>query len=95
MWALPQVDTGTRFAPILGYRGTHRQSTLDRRHPQGFAYVGPPLAARFRHRAALSTLRRCVSVATRPAAPLLIAGALADLIRTKPELVAENALLRQ
>ncbi len=46
-------------------------------------------------RAALSALRRRVSAATKPAAPLLIAGALADLRRSKPELVAENALLRQ
>ncbi|MDP9373774.1 MAG: integrase core domain-containing protein [Chloroflexota bacterium] len=38
--------------------------------------------------------RRLVAV-TRPAAPTLIAGALADLTRSKPQLVAENALLRQ
>ncbi len=46
-------------------------------------------------RAALSALRRRVSAATKPAAPILIAGALTDLRRSKPELVAENALLRQ
>jgi len=31
----------------------------------------------------------------KPAAPALIAGAVVDLVRSKPELVAENALLRQ
>jgi len=46
-------------------------------------------------RAALSALRRRVSAATKPAALVLMAGALADLRRSKPELVAENALLRQ
>src|SRR3954452_10186553 len=46
-------------------------------------------------RAALAALRRRGLAATRPAALVLIAGALADLRRSKPELVAENALLRQ
>ena len=46
-------------------------------------------------RAALQALRRRLLVATKPAAPTLVAGALADLARSKPELVAENALLRQ
>ena len=46
-------------------------------------------------RAALSALRRHVLAATQPAAPVLIAGALADLRRSKPALVAEHALLRQ
>jgi putative transposase len=46
-------------------------------------------------RAALSGLRRRLLAATRPAASALIAGGLADLIRSGPELVAENALLRQ
>src|SRR5205823_13549190 len=40
-------------------------------------------------------LRRRVPAATKPAAPILITGALTDLRRSKPELVAENALLRQ
>ena len=46
-------------------------------------------------RAALSALRRRVLAATKPAASVPIAGTLADLMRSKPELVAENALLRQ
>jgi hypothetical protein len=46
-------------------------------------------------RAALQALRRRLLTATKPAAPTLVAGALADLLRSKPELVAENALLRQ
>ncbi len=41
------------------------------------------------------TLERCLLAATRPGAPLLVAGALADLARGKPALIAENALLRQ
>ena len=43
----------------------------------------------------LHTLRHRLLAATKPAAPALVAGALTDLVRTKPELVAENALLRQ
>ena len=43
----------------------------------------------------LHTLRHRLVAATKPAAPALVAGALTDLVRTKPELVAENALLRQ
>ncbi len=46
-------------------------------------------------RATLPALRRHVLAATPPAAPVLIAGAPGDLRRSKPELVAENALLRQ
>ncbi len=46
-------------------------------------------------RAALHALRRRVLAATKPAATVLPVGALADLIRSKPELIAENALLRQ
>jgi len=46
-------------------------------------------------RVALQALNRCLVAVTRPAAPTLIAGALADLTRSKPQLVAENALLRQ
>ena len=59
------------------------------------------MLARHRHhaastaRAALQALRRRLLAATKPAAPPLLAGALADLLRSKPELVAENALLRQ
>src|ERR671933_2620077 len=40
-------------------------------------------------------LRRRLLAATRPAAAPLLTGAVADLARTKPELLAENALLRQ
>jgi putative transposase len=46
-------------------------------------------------RAALNAFRRRVLAVTKPAAPVLLAGMLEDLIRSKPELVAENALLRQ
>src|ERR687885_2192169 len=45
-------------------------------------------------RAAGQTLRRRLAAATRPAAAPLLTGTLADLARTKPELLAENALLR-
>ncbi len=45
--------------------------------------------------AALQALRRRLVAATKPAAPPLVAGTLADLLRSKPELVVENALLRQ
>ena len=45
--------------------------------------------------AALQALRRRLLAATKPAAPGLVAGTLADLLRSKPELVAESALLRQ
>ena len=46
-------------------------------------------------RDAARALRRRLAAATRPAAAPLLAGTLADLARTKPELLAENALLRQ
>ncbi len=42
-----------------------------------------------------TTLRRRLLAATRPAAAPLITGTLADLARSKPELIVENALLRQ
>ena len=45
--------------------------------------------------AAARALRRRLETATRPAAAPLLTGALADLARTKPELIAENAFLRQ
>ncbi len=44
---------------------------------------------------AAQTIRRRLLAATRPAGASLIAGTLADLARSKPELIAENALLRQ
>ena len=46
-------------------------------------------------RSAVQALRRRLLAATKPATSALIAGALADLARSKGELVAENALLRQ
>src|SRR5215213_1321014 len=46
-------------------------------------------------RATAQALRRRLLAATRPATAPLLTGAVADLARTKPELVAENALLRQ
>ncbi len=46
-------------------------------------------------RAALSGLRRRVLAATKPVTSVPLVGALADLRRSKSELVAENALLRQ
>ena len=46
-------------------------------------------------RAALSGLRRRALAATKPVTAAPLAGVPADLRRSKPELVAENALLRQ
>ena len=46
-------------------------------------------------RTALQALRRRLLAATTPSTAALIEGTLADLVRSKPELVAENALLRQ
>ena len=40
-------------------------------------------------------LRRRLAAATKPAAAGLVVGTLTDLARSKPALVAENALLRQ
>ncbi len=45
--------------------------------------------------AVLQRLRSRLLTATKPAAPALVVGGLTDLARSKPELVAENALLRQ
>jgi putative transposase len=45
-------------------------------------------------RAIVQALRRRLVAATSPAAPTLVAGALTDLVRSRPALVAENALLR-
>ena len=41
------------------------------------------------------TLRQCLLAATKPAEPAVAAGALADLVRSRPALIAENAFLRQ
>ena len=46
-------------------------------------------------RTAVQALHRRLVAATSPGPPMLIAGAVTDLARSKPELVAENALLRQ
>src|SRR5215216_1065728 len=46
-------------------------------------------------RAAGQTLRRHLRAATRPAAASLLTSTVADLARTRPELIAENAFLRQ
>jgi hypothetical protein len=46
-------------------------------------------------RAAAHALRRRLQDATRPAAASPFAGTFADLTRGKPELIVENALLRQ
>ena len=53
-----------------------------------------PRAARA-GRGALRAVHRCLASVTKPAVPPVIAGTLADLTRSRPELVAENALLRQ
>ncbi|HET7080261.1 MAG TPA: hypothetical protein VFM49_22740 [Chloroflexia bacterium] len=45
-------------------------------------------------RAVLRAVRDGLLAATKPAAPEMIVGTLADLTRSMPELVAENALLR-
>ena len=46
-------------------------------------------------RLATRTFRRRLLTTSRPVTTPLIAGTLADLVRSKPELLAENALLRQ
>jgi putative transposase len=46
-------------------------------------------------RVVAQALRRRLLAATRPAAAPPLTGAVADLARTKPEFLAENALLRQ
>ena len=46
-------------------------------------------------RATAQALRRRLRAATRSAAAPLLIGTVADLARTKPELIAENAFLRQ
>jgi len=46
-------------------------------------------------RAALHAVQRRLVAATKPTAPAVLVGALTDLTRSKRQLVAENALLRQ
>ncbi len=46
-------------------------------------------------RATAQTLRRRLAAATRPVAAPLLTGTLADLARSRPELLAEKAFLRQ
>jgi putative transposase len=59
----------------------------------------PPMLAQFLRcvarssRSAFHALRCRFLAVTKPGAPTPVAGALADLVRSKPELVAENALL--
>jgi len=53
-----------------------------------------PRVTRLGRRLAQALEQRLLAVA-KPGAPLLVAGALADLARGKPALIAENALLRQ
>ncbi len=53
-----------------------------------------PHVTRLGRRLAQAIKRRLLAV-TKPGAPLLVAGALSDLTRGKPALIAENALLRQ
>jgi len=48
-----------------------------------------------RGRSLAGALRQRLSSATKPAEPAVVAGALADLVRSRPALVAENAFLRQ
>lgn len=42
----------------------------------------------------LETLKRKLSALTRPTTANVVVSSLADMTRTKPELIAENALLR-
>ena len=58
-----------------------------------FAQLLQRLAAAGRRIA--QTLRRRLLVATKPAAAAPLVGTLADLVRSKPALILENALLRQ
>ncbi len=59
------------------------------------------MLARFLSRVRLTTRRlaqtlgRRLAAATMPAAPTPVVGTLADLVRSKPALITENALLRQ
>src|ERR1019366_1070190 len=46
-------------------------------------------------RTAAQRLQKCLRTITKPATGSLCAGTLADLVRSKPQLIAENALLRQ
>jgi hypothetical protein len=58
-------------------------------------YVRPLHRFRAVDRAAARVLHRRLLAATRPITAALSAGPLADLVRSKPELIADNALLRQ
>jgi transposase InsO family protein len=46
-------------------------------------------------RSSVQTLRNEISPRTKPQHPSLVLGSLSDVIRTRPQLIAENALLRQ
>src|SRR6478752_2997401 len=60
-----------------------------------------PMLTRLFHRCAqlerslARALRQRLITATKPADEAVVAGALADLVRSRPALVAENAFLRQ
>ena len=43
----------------------------------------------------VQALRNHIAASTKPTNTLLVCGSLRDLVRTKPQLIAENALLRQ
>jgi hypothetical protein len=58
-----------------------------------FAFVLKPLVRLVKRR--MVFIQDQVNAWTTPARSTPIAGALSDIVRTKPELVAENALLRQ
>jgi hypothetical protein len=62
---------------------------------QSFMYCRPFHCLIAVARPAAQVLRRRLLAATKPVPASVIAGTLADLVRTKPELIAENALLRQ
>ncbi len=46
-------------------------------------------------RSVARALRHHLATATKPAEPAMVTGVLADLVRSRPALVAENAFLRQ
>src|SRR5438309_1706240 len=80
---------------VIGDWDGSRVALLRAAHQAGSAYhvrPSPPAGCRCgppRRKA----LRRQQLIATKPAATPLVAGILADLVRSKPALIAENALL--
>jgi len=62
--------------------------------------ISPLLTRLFRQdthlgRTLARALRQCLAAATEPAEPAVVAGALADRVRSRPALIAENTFLRQ